>query len=353
MKTLFIHATSSPDAMRADTGDRRFAIFTNGIDATEVQERLDWKALRDMITIDTSILEFMPTGQHQVAALANLGAELVQEVKAYRPGFLWKSSPAEIVGALIEEMATPIGIAASQVVADEQDMQTIRERDYNAEMADKLADGIAEHFGADIGEHSSANCPWGKALDWLNTRPEFIACAGSTRAALAADLMQPVATPDGWCQFIDGVKTQNVARNEKELADLKEMMKVLGRPGVVEYRPFYFDAPAVQNAAAAFARQLIDSGADNYIGQAFDTECGDIEVTARYTFGKTPAEKLAELEASITAAQADTKDAERYRWLTEAQGLRYSPSGGKAIVNIAEMNAAIDAAISSQNAAKS
>ena len=119
MKTQFIHATSSPDAMRANTGDRRFAIFTDGIDATEVQERLDWKALRDMITIDTSILEFMPTGQHQVAALANLGAELMQEVKAYRPGFLWKSSPAEIVGALIEEMVPPAtAVAPAQPVAE-------------------------------------------------------------------------------------------------------------------------------------------------------------------------------------------------------------------------------------------
>jgi hypothetical protein len=103
MKTQFIHATSSPDAMTADTGDRRFAIFNDGIDATEVQERLEWKSLHDMITIDTSILEFMPTGQNQVAALANLGAELLQEIQAYRPQFLFKSSPAEIVGALIEE----------------------------------------------------------------------------------------------------------------------------------------------------------------------------------------------------------------------------------------------------------
>lgn len=49
--------------------------------------------------------KFLPNGPHQVAAMANLGAELLQEVKAYRPAFLWKSSPAEIIGALIEEIA--------------------------------------------------------------------------------------------------------------------------------------------------------------------------------------------------------------------------------------------------------
>lgn len=119
MKTLFIHATSSPDAMRADTGDRRFAIFTDDIDATEVQERLDWKALRDMITIDTSILEFMPTGQHQVAALANLGAELLQEVKAYRPEFQWKCSPAEIVGALIEDAHASTSLPPTRIQQDD------------------------------------------------------------------------------------------------------------------------------------------------------------------------------------------------------------------------------------------
>ena len=64
-------------------------------------------------------------------------------------------------------------------------------------------------------------------------------------------------------------------------------------------------AAGVQGAAGAiFARQLIDSGAENYIGQVFDTERGDVEVTARYTSGKTPAQKLAELEA--TTVQPDS-----------------------------------------------
>jgi hypothetical protein len=43
--------------------------------------------------------------------------------------------------------------------------QTIRDRDQYHEWADKLAEAIAKHFGAEIGEHSSANCPWAKALE--------------------------------------------------------------------------------------------------------------------------------------------------------------------------------------------
>lgn len=62
--------------------------------------------------------------------------------------------------------------------------------------------------------------------------------------------VQPVAVPDGWCQFIDGVKTQNVARDTKELDDIKSIFKVMAPSGAqAEYRPFYFAAPAAQGDA--------------------------------------------------------------------------------------------------------
>lgn len=80
---------------------------TDAVNAVEVAERLDWQAIqvrqRALLAIDTATLDFLPNGPHQVAAMANLGAELLQEIQAYRPQFLFKSSPAEIVGALIEE----------------------------------------------------------------------------------------------------------------------------------------------------------------------------------------------------------------------------------------------------------
>lgn len=48
--------------------------------------------------------------------------------------------------------------------------QTLSERDHYHEVADKLANAIAEHFSIEIGEHSSANCPWDNALNAIEER---------------------------------------------------------------------------------------------------------------------------------------------------------------------------------------
>lgn len=55
--------------------------------------------------------------------------------------------------------------------------QALKERDHNANMADKLATAIGEYFGVEIGEHSSANCPWHAALRVMTLK------AITTRAA--------------------------------------------------------------------------------------------------------------------------------------------------------------------------
>ena len=58
---------------------------------------------------------------------------------------------------------------------DDELTQVLIERDEYHEMADDLAAKIAEITGDDIGEHTSGNCPWRKALevadDWIN-RPQ-------------------------------------------------------------------------------------------------------------------------------------------------------------------------------------
>lgn len=56
----------------------------------------------------------------------------------------------------------------AQARADDLDKaldQTLVERDAYHDKADQLAQAIAEYFGADIGEHSSGNCPWDEALN--------------------------------------------------------------------------------------------------------------------------------------------------------------------------------------------
>lgn len=59
------------------------------------------------------------------------------------------------------------------LLADEERSHelTIDQRDHAEEWATKLADAIGEHFGREVGEHSSGNCPWENALELLNTAP--------------------------------------------------------------------------------------------------------------------------------------------------------------------------------------
>ncbi|PKV47974.1 hypothetical protein CLU92_5449 [Janthinobacterium sp. 61] len=80
--------------------------------------------------------------------------------------------------------------------------------------------------------------------------------------------VQPVAVPAGWCQFIDGVKTQNVARDTEELGTIKSIFKVMAPAGAqAEYRPFYFAAPAAQGDAKDAERlEFIENG-------TFDLRC--------------------------------------------------------------------------------
>lgn len=49
-----------------------------------------------------------------------------------------------------------------------------------------------------------------------------------------------------------------------------------------------------------FARELVSSDAPNFIGAVYETDKGDVEVLARYINGKTPADKLAELEQLVS-----------------------------------------------------
>lgn len=141
------------------------------IDPLEVEERVNWQDMRQprrvtLVIVDAATLEFLPNGPHQVAAMANLGAELLQEIQAYRPQFLFKSSPAEIVGALIEEMVAP-----------------------TVEATPQLAPGEREEFDAWFGDTSKR----GYVHNEVSAYSGWLA---AKRAALAAAPVQPVAVPD-------------------------------------------------------------------------------------------------------------------------------------------------------------
>jgi hypothetical protein len=52
------------------------------------------------------------------------------------------------------------------------DDDTLAERDYAQDMADKLADAIATLLSVDVGEHSNVNCPWQSALSYADAEIE-------------------------------------------------------------------------------------------------------------------------------------------------------------------------------------
>ncbi|WP_053497105.1 hypothetical protein [Achromobacter xylosoxidans] len=65
--------------------------------------------------------------------------------------------------------------AASQARPSDDELwdQTLTERDEYHDIADKLANAIADHLLVEIGEHSSGNCPWMRALEAIeNAAPQ-------------------------------------------------------------------------------------------------------------------------------------------------------------------------------------
>lgn len=71
-------------------------------------------AFEDAQTLTTGnmseLLDFEPNEKHTVPDMANVGHSLMQAIALHRPEYAWNTSPAEIVGVLvneIEEMSQP------------------------------------------------------------------------------------------------------------------------------------------------------------------------------------------------------------------------------------------------------
>lgn len=65
------------------------------------------------------------------------------------------------------KMETPELLPCQFCGGEEECLEILRERDRYYDMADKLAQAIANHFNVDIGEHSNINNPWENALEWI------------------------------------------------------------------------------------------------------------------------------------------------------------------------------------------
>ncbi|SSW66653.1 hypothetical protein AVE30378_02192 [Achromobacter veterisilvae] len=74
--------------------------------------------------------------------------------------------------------------------------QTLTERDEYHDMADKLANAIADHLLVEIGEHSSSNCPWMRALEAIeNAAPQ--AMPDDVRRQVIAECRRVIGSTDG------------------------------------------------------------------------------------------------------------------------------------------------------------
>ncbi|EFV84107.1 hypothetical protein HMPREF0005_02849 [Achromobacter xylosoxidans C54] len=108
--------------------------------------------------------------------------------------------------------------------------QTLTERDEYHDMADKLANAIADHLLIEIGEHSSSNCPWMRALEAIeNAAPQASAEAFDFVAHLArqaefsARTFGPGARVAGVCDHI----RKELIEVETSGGDLKEWVDVI------------------------------------------------------------------------------------------------------------------------------
>ncbi|WP_454752171.1 DUF551 domain-containing protein [Cupriavidus necator] len=159
-------------------------------DAAAFIERKAEEYAREFGYSDMGCLSF-GSGDHAQAKMDHYTTltELADEVRALAQP---DSGPLINEGTKTGPVTEPLqGTQTVAMTALERDMdQVMKERDDYHEIADKLANGVAEHFDIDIGEHSNLNCPWSNALDALDSA---ICAHGIAAAAPTQGTQEPVA----------------------------------------------------------------------------------------------------------------------------------------------------------------
>lgn len=128
--------------------------------------------------IEREVAKAAPAAPVQTAEPDQLTDEAIDEVFNAMPGGVdgWLKQFGYRQFARSIARHTLVRVAASMAgtirpTDDELWEQTIGERDCYHEWADKLANAIAKHFSAEIGEHSNMNCPWAEALEVIEAAP--------------------------------------------------------------------------------------------------------------------------------------------------------------------------------------
>jgi len=141
-----------------------------------------------------------------------------RDVKAFRHGFDHGDTE------LVPFYAAPPVQQPAQVYLDGLDRalgEAIDQRDRYHEMADELAAHIASITGVDIGEHSSANCPWQNAIEAAEEyKPAQAVDLGQTFQAGVAEWM-------GQC-FLPSLYSNMTERGDRLLEEVLELLQAHG-----------------------------------------------------------------------------------------------------------------------------
>lgn len=147
-------------------------------------------------------------------------------------------------GDWVAHSDTPAGdliaalLAAPQARPSDDELwdQTLAERDEYHDMADKLADAIADHLLVEIGEHSSSNCPWMRALDAIQN------AAPQASEAARDDVIEQIAA-------LIGGHTWGDASEEVSRLIARHIRKLKSQGAALSAQPA--DKPATPRAAPA------------------------------------------------------------------------------------------------------
>lgn len=108
----------------------------------------------------------------------------------------------------------------------------------------------------------------------------YAAACAESHPDLSNDMVQRYALPlpevnqepFGWCQYADGIRTQNFARDESELKNIKEISELCGKGMEFKYIPVFALPPDVEALrkeneklkaeVESFSRMLIDACSD-------------------------------------------------------------------------------------------
>lgn len=184
---------------------------------------------------------------------------------------------------------------------------TLRDRDTYHDWADKLADAIATHFGADIGEHSNMNCPWAEALEVIEAAAP-VAAQGEREA--------DQRRIDACLRAFEGVNTEDIEEGPRVLDVLTARQREINQlRAAAQVQPV-----TVLNG---FSREDLESVAEELECEPSSVNVGDVTGTGDSLLETGAALAARFIRKALAApspqpaiqAGEDERDAKRWRFM--------------------------------------